>query len=157
MQHRMKEFTLESDKITAILEKSPVGHISTIGSDGYPYTVCVHYIMDNGCFYFHGLPVGEKLDNISRCPKVCLEVSEFTKIMNEAIDTPCNADAEYKSVVIRGDAEILTDAAEKEKMLGLIIDKYVPAMSGFKLPENMINGTAVVKITPASITGKYHK
>ncbi|MCD8036492.1 MAG: pyridoxamine 5'-phosphate oxidase family protein [Clostridiales bacterium] len=157
MQHRMKEFTMEQNDIDALIARVPAMRISTIDANGYPYTVCVHYIRYDGCFYFHGLPQGEKLDNIARCPKVCLEISELTRIMKEDLPLPCDADAEYESVVVRGDAEVVKDISEKAKVLGLIIDKYVPEMSGFTLPDNMLRGTAVVKVTPVSITGKYHK
>ncbi len=77
--------------------------------------------------------------------------------MEDSIGTPCNADAEYESVVVRRDAEIISYMSEKELIPGLIIDKDVLKISGFALPENMVKGTAVDKITPKNITGKYQK
>ncbi len=54
MQHRMKEFTMKEEDIRELLEWSDYGHISTICSNGYPYTVAVHYVYLNDKIYFHG-------------------------------------------------------------------------------------------------------
>ena len=78
MQHRMKEFTMTKEAMESFLQARPAGRISTIGADGYPYTVSVHYVYDGGNLYFHGLKAGEKFENIKRCDKVCFEVSRMT-------------------------------------------------------------------------------
>ena len=157
MQHRMKEFTMTAQAVEKLLETAPVGRISTIGADGYPYTVSVHYWYDGSAVYFHGLPKGEKLDNIAANPKVCFEVSMMKAIMDpEKDDDICTADTEYEIVVIRGLAEIMTDREEKVAVLDKIIRKYFPEMQQYTMPESRINGTAVVKIKVENKTGKYH-
>ncbi len=125
MQNRMKEFTMTDTAIHKLLTDSPVGRISTVGTDGYPYTVSVHYYYDGKAIYFHGLPVGEKLDNIDRNPKVCFEVSQLVRVMEQETNI-CTADAEYESVVIRGDACRIVDFAEKKDILDKIVNKYFP-------------------------------
>ena len=69
MQQRMKDFPMTPEAVTALLKRAAVGRISTIGADGYPYTVAVHFCWDGSAVYFHGLPRGEKLDNIARCQR----------------------------------------------------------------------------------------
>ena len=96
MQHRMKEFTMKNKAIKNLLDRSKLGRISTIGADGYPYTVAIHFIYLNDKIYLHGLPVGEKIDNIKNNSKVCFEVDEYTKLLVDDLKTPCDADAEYK-------------------------------------------------------------
>lgn len=81
MQHRMKEFTMTNKAIKNLLDRSKLGRISTIGSDGYPYTVAIHFIYLNDKIYLHSLPVGEKIDNIKNNSKVCFEVDEYTKLL----------------------------------------------------------------------------
>ena len=61
MQNRMMRFTLDEASVEKVLAESKVGRISTVGADGYPYTVSVHYWYDGNAVYFHGLPKGEKL------------------------------------------------------------------------------------------------
>ena len=157
MQHRMKEFTMDDGAVKALLKKAQYGHISTIGKDGYPYTVAVHFVYLNDKIYFHGLPRGQKLDNISNCPKVCFNVDKLKKVMLEGIESPCTADAEYESVVIIGEAKILDEAELKIKILKEIVKKYISKSPDMPIPEKMIKGTAVVEVDIKSITGKYHK
>ena len=157
MQNRMMKFTLDEQSVERVLQESPVGRISTIGADGYPYTVSVHYVYDGRAVYFHGLPKGEKLDNIKANPKVCFEVSGMKSILAPADEgNICTADTEYESVVIRGKAEILQDMLEKKNILEKIVDKYLPGATN-PMPEKRIQGTAVVKVSIENKTGKYHK
>ena len=157
MQHRMKEFTLPEKDINHLLETSEVGRISTNGLDGYPYTVAVHFIYLDGFIYFHGLPQGEKLDNIKNDNRVCFEIDEFTDYLTEDLAVVCDVDSVYKSVVVRGDAEVVEDMEEKARVLKALIKKLAPQLSDMPMPEARIQGTAVVRIKPVSITGKYHE
>ncbi len=157
MQRRMEEFTMTDDAVNALLEKSKVGRISTIGADGYPYTVAVHFVTLDGRLYFHGLGQGEKLDNIKNNSKVCFEVDEYIRLMADDLKAPCNADAEYESIVIRGDAVVLDDFELKKKVLTEIIRKFTPHLENMPVPDERIKGTAVMQLTPIRITGKYHK
>ncbi len=155
MQNRMKKFTMMPQAVEKLLETSQVGRLSTIGGDGYPYTVAVHYWYDGQAVYFHGLPVGEKLENIDRNPKVCFETSRLIGIMDPKTNI-CTADAEYESVVIRGQAARVEEYADKKAILEKIVAKYFPQLETYEMPDNAINGTAVVKITVENKTGKYH-
>ena len=157
MQQRMKDFIMTDEAIHALLERAPVGRISTLGEDGWPYTVAVHFVWVDGQVYFHGLPRGEKLANIARDSRVCFECDELTGILYEGVTDPCKADAAYESVVIRGRAGLLTDPEEKLPILRAIIGKYVPSMAEAPIAPAMLAGTAVVKVTPERITGKYHE
>lgn len=157
MQHRMKEFMMSKEAIEVFLSKTQVGRISTINEDGYPYTVAVHFIFMKDNVYFHGLPKGQKLDNIRRCSKVCFEADEMTGLMLDRLVIPCKADTAYESVVIMGTAEVLTDPQEKEIVFSELIKKYAPQYLDMEIPENMISGTAVVRIASKNVTGKYHE
>jgi nitroimidazol reductase NimA-like FMN-containing flavoprotein (pyridoxamine 5'-phosphate oxidase superfamily) len=147
MQKRMKEFTMAKANVLSLLSRAQVGHLSTINESGFPY----------GAIYFHCLPQGEKLDNIAHCPKVCFEADEMTDLILQKQDNPCGADTVYESVVVLGTAKIITDDAEKRKILGRIVQKYTPNFKGAEIPESGIQGTAVVKISIIRMTGKYHR
>ena len=101
MQYRMKTHQLSQDEIHALLIKSLTGTISTIGPDGVPYSVPVHFVFLDGTICFHGLPAGQKLDNLKA--------------------------------------------------------KYTPQLVGRELPSNMVKGTAVVRISIDTMTGKYYQ
>ena len=93
MQHRMKEFSMTPEATFALLGRGQVGVLSTSGADGAPYGVPVHYLWQDGKLWFHGLPAGEKLENIARDHRVCFTVWEFGGILTEGAENPCQADA----------------------------------------------------------------
>ena len=111
MQHRMKEFSMTPEATFALLGRGQVGVLSTSGADGAPYGVPVHYLWQDGKLWFHGLPAGEKLENIARDHRVCFTVWEFGGILTEGAENPCQADAAYECAVLRGKARLVDDPA----------------------------------------------
>lgn len=157
MQYRMKKFQLTSEQIDALLHHTETGSFATINEDGYPYSVGMHFIYSNNKIYLHGLPKGQKIDNIKRNSKVCFEVNELIGLLIESDDNPCDTNAEYNSVVIIGDASLVEDLNCKREVLNKIVEKYTPQFAGKELPDNMIKGTAVIEIDIVECTGKYYK
>lgn len=80
----------------------------------------------SGKIYFHGLKVGQKLENIKTNSYVGFETVEFKEVIKEKLDCPCDADAVYQSVVVRGKARILDDVTKNEEILRAILKKYAP-------------------------------
>lgn len=157
MQNRMKTHPLSQEQIQALLEKSPTGALSTLGPDGAPYAVPVHFAVLDGALYFHGLPAGQKLDNLKADRRVCLTVWEMEGLLLDRSGTPCDTNTAYESVVVQGTAALVEEPEDKARALNAIVGKYTPHLAGQALPENMVRGTAVVKITPTAITGKYYR
>ena len=157
MQHKMRENPLAPEGVNRLLERAMVGRVSTTGSDGYPYTVVVHFVYREGAVYFHGLPKGEKLCNIARDPKVCFEVDELLGIRKEGVTVPCKVGSGYESAVLRGRASLVDDPGEKEDILRAITANYAPELGEAPILPQAAAGTAVVKIQVESCTGKYHK
>lgn len=157
MQHRMREWPMDEGAIRDFLTACPVGRISTVGEDGWPYTVAVHYVYRDGRICFHGLNAGEKLDNLRRCDKVCFEVDVLDGVLSQGIASPCDADAAYRSVVLRGRARLVEDLNEKRAILAAIVEKYLPEGQALPMEDRLVAGTAVVEITPCRLTGKYHQ
>ena len=157
MQHRMKEFTMTPEATLALLGRGQVGVLSTSGADGAPYGVPVHYLWQDGKLWFHGLPAGEKLENIARDHRVCFTVWEFGGILTEGAENPCQAEAAYECAVLRGKARLVDDPAEKRRVFLAITEKYAPELLDLPIPEARIAGTALVEVTPVTLTGKYHR
>ncbi|MBO0533034.1 pyridoxamine 5'-phosphate oxidase family protein, partial [Clostridium botulinum] len=42
-------------------------------------------------------------------------------------------------------------------VLQKIVEKYTPHLTDAPLPENMVRGTAVIRISIAELTGKYYE
>ncbi len=156
MQHRMKHFQLTPEEINEILQKADTGHFGTIRKDGYPYVIAMHFIYYKGNIYMHGLPKGQKIDNITNNSKACFEVDELLGLQ-PGVDIACDTEAVYNSIVITGTAQIIQDLDYKYEVLNKLVEKYTPQFAGIPLPNRMIKGTAVIEIQVKECTGKYHK
>jgi len=157
MQHRMKTYQLTPEQVDTLLYKAEVGRLGTISEDGYPYVISMHFIYHDGKIYMHGLPKGQKIDNINRNSKVCFEVDELFGLLTESVTIACDTEAKYNSVIIVGTAAIVKDIELKRKVLDKIVEKFTPQFAGHELPEKMVKGTAVIEIQIERCTGKYHK
>ncbi|WP_258106867.1 pyridoxamine 5'-phosphate oxidase family protein [Christensenella minuta] len=156
MQHRMKTHLLEANQIEALLLGAQTGCIATVNLDGTPYVTPIHFVYQNGMIYFHGLPKGQKIDNIKANPSISMTVYEMDSLLLDPDGRPCDTNTKYQSVIITGTAHILDDIQQKKDILTYIVQKYTPHLEKADLPNNMVKGTAVVEIKIQSITGKYY-
>lgn len=157
MQNRMKTHTLTMQQVVELYERAQVGRIVTQNPDGFPYAVPIHFIYYNGKIYTHGLPKGQKLDNIAQNSKVCFEVDEMISLLHDGVSTACDVNTEFSSAIALGNAHLVEDARCKRDVLDMIVKKYTPHLSGATLPDTMVNCTAVVEIVISECTGKYYR
>ncbi len=153
MQARMKKYQLTDAQTEALLLSAQVGHLGTVGEDGFPYVTPIHFVFVDGCIYFHGLTKGLKLDNLRKNFNVCFEVeSSYTYLQ---ANTPCDTNTAYQSVIIRGEAMPLVDKDRIIYILDAIVAKYTPQHKGKIYPNEMLKMTGVVEIKVRERTGKY--
>jgi len=154
MQGRMKANQLTTDQINTLLAEAQVGHLATLSDNGFPYVTPVHFVYSGGTIYIHGLRKGQKIENIQRNSKVCFEVVSQGKFL--LADEPCDVNTEYKSVIIHGEASLLSETDKKIEALAAIVGKYVPNLAGKEFPSNMLAATGVIKIEVKECTGKFY-
>ena len=155
MQARMKHHQLTQEQILVLLETEKEGHLATLNSDGSPYVVPVHFVYFDNRIYVHGLPKGQKVGNLTRDSRVCFCVERTEGLLMD--ERPCDVNTAFQSVVVRGQAKMLTDVSVKNAVLRHIIEKYTPSLAAASLPEAAVRGTGVVEITIEECTGKYFK
>ncbi len=142
-----------------ILGSTNIGRLATIDSEGYPYITPVNFVFYEGCVYFHCAPAGEKLDNLTRAPRVCFEVDiplAYLEVGFNPDRDPCRTHQLYHSVIIRGSARVIPDGELKMKVLNALVEKHegnrdFPAVTsdstGYKT-------CSVVEIRPERMTAK---
>ncbi len=155
MQARMKDHPLSPEQIAHLLDTELVGRLATNGPDGCPYVTPVHFVSMDGVIYIHGLAAGEKLGNIKRDPLVGFEVDKLLSLIHDPA-LPCDTNTAYESVIIRGRASVVQDAAAVTRVLDAIVAKYTPQHTGKSFPPNMLKMTAVIAVDVASCTGKFY-
>ncbi|MFA7082912.1 MAG: pyridoxamine 5'-phosphate oxidase family protein [Arcobacteraceae bacterium] len=157
MRHRTKTHLLTQEQIDTLFAKAQVGRLGTFSASGFPYVLPIHFVYINDKIYLHGLPKGEKIDNIKFNSKVCFEVDEMISLLYEGVENPCDVNTEFNSLIVQGEASIVEDLNEKKYALLEIIKKYAPHLAHQEMPEKMVLGTAVIKIDITKCVGRYYK
>ena len=156
MQNRMRKHPLTDDQIIELLMDNETGSLATLNEDGTPYLTPVHFCYLGNRIYIHGLPKGQKMDNILRDNRVSFCTYKMEELLLDSNEQPCDTNTKYESVIISGKAIVVEDIGKKEEVLRTIIGKYTPQLRDKEIPSKMIRGTAVIEIEPLEKTGKYY-
>jgi nitroimidazol reductase NimA-like FMN-containing flavoprotein (pyridoxamine 5'-phosphate oxidase superfamily) len=126
MRRKHCEIT-DPKEIIRILASTNIGRLGTVDAEGYPYITPVNFVFHEGCVYFHCAPEGEKLDNLTRNPRVCFEVDvplAYLEVGFNPEKNPCRTHQLYHCVIIRGVARIVPDGELKTAVLNALVAKH---------------------------------
>ena len=138
----------DADWAAEVFDKAPYVTVSMTRPDGTPYGIPLSLVRKGkDTFYFHCAREGEKLDCIRANPVVSLSaVSRCTPKYEEEKN---NFTEYFHSAVAIGNAEAVTDEAEKTEALRLICQRFLPKyMEHFdEAIARSLSITTVVRIT----------
>lgn len=117
---RRKRQALSLEESAAILNRGTAGVLALSGEDGYPYAVPISYVYDGNKIYFHCAKSGHKLDAIQRNAKASFCVVDQDQIVPEEYTTY------FRSVIVFGQIQVLTDDNEKRASIEKLAVKYAP-------------------------------
>ena len=148
------------EKIIEFLRSQQTGRIASVDENGFPQIIPMNFVFINDVIYMHSHVRGEKLDNIRRNQKVGFEVDKNLEFLPSYFTDPTYAefaDTLYISVVIKGNANIVSDKDEKTIALNGLMEKYQPegGYEPIKPDMDILKGVEVIKIIPESLRGKY--
>ena len=148
------------DKIIQFLNEEHTGRISSIDNNGYPQIIPMNFVFISNSIYMHSHIKGEKLDNIKRNSKVGFEVDRNLEFLPSYFFDPKDAslaDTLYISVVIKGEASVVSKPREKILALNGLMKKYQPEGKYEPMNEKMdvLKAVSVIKIIPKEMNGKY--
>ena len=148
------------EKIMEFLNQQETGRVSSIDSNGFPQIIPMNFVYTNDAIYMHSHPRGEKLENITKNPKVGFEVDQSLEFLPSYFSSPTDAsqaDTLYISVVIKGKASLVSEPKEKAIALNELMKKYQPEGGYEKLTSDMpvVEEVAIIKVVPITIKGKY--
>ena len=148
------------EKIIEFLSSQQTGRISSIDENGYPQIIPMNFVFINDVVYMHSHIKGEKLENIKRNQKVGFEVDKSLEFLPSYFSDPTDAslaDTLYISVIIKGNASIISDKEEKTIALNGLMKKYQPegGYEPIKPDMDVLDEVEVIKIVPESLRGKY--
>ena len=141
---------MSQKEIDQFLSCARVGRIGMRLEDGTPYVVPVGYAYADGKIFFHTCNKGLKINAIRHSANVCFEVDEA---LSDA--------SMFKSVIIFGTAEIISDEAKMIPYLQKLIDKYRVSESfdtymskPERNREKELEAVRICLITPTKITSR---
>ena len=131
-------------EMQALLQRESFGHLGC-ARDGRPYVLPMNYAYDGKDLYFFTTE-GMKTQFIEANPQVCLQVEEITDSTH------------WRSVMVIGKAEQLTNAEEMQRAMKLITERnpsLTPAISATELDAlGRAVDIALYRITPELIDGR---
>ena len=147
-------------KIIKFLNEEDTGRISSIDEHGFPQIIPMNFVFINDSVYMHSHIRGEKIENIKRNSKVGFEVDRNLEFLPSYFSDPEDAslaDTLYISVVIKGEALLVENNEEKVLALNGLMKKYQPEGRYKPMDKDMdvLDATAVIKIIPKEMNGKY--
>ncbi len=154
MRRRDRELG-NKETILAILEQSPVGRMATINRKGFPVIKPVNFLYWDGRIYLHSSTKGEKISDIRRGSPICFEVDEPIAYV-AAVSPACKSTYYYRSIIVKGNAAIVSRLDKKLEILERLMEKYQPEGGCEGVTEEILKRTAVIEISIREITGKEH-
>jgi nitroimidazol reductase NimA-like FMN-containing flavoprotein (pyridoxamine 5'-phosphate oxidase superfamily) len=145
---------LDQKEIDLLLSRQVVGRLGCHAS-GITYVVPINYAYKNRVIYAHSGP-GKKIQMMRENPNVCFEVDEIESVFR------------WKSVIAWGEFKEITDVAEQEQTMQLLIHRIMPFVENSAghpshgITENEFDiGTTidltVYKITISEVSGRFEQ
>lgn len=148
----MRRIDRQQDETFArkVLANAEYGVLSLVDGQGKPYAVPLSYVLSDDTIYIHGATEGTKLRILEQEHNAAFTCVGHTNIL------PGQFSTEYESVVVFGQANIVTDVEEKQRALLLLAKKYSPEfdIQAKAYVDRALEQTAVVAISIESLTAK---
>ena len=117
---RRKNQQLSQEECEEVLAAGKRGVLAVLGDDGYPYTVPLDYVYEDGRLFFHCAVEGHKLDAIRACDKCSFCV------LSEPQENEGAWWLTWRSIVAFGRVHVIEDQQRKLDYLGKLGYKYFP-------------------------------
>lgn len=151
---RRMERQLEFQQILEILKDASFGDLAFL-DHGRPAVVPLSFGFQQEekrlAFFFHCAPEGRKIEALRANPAASFSVVSRAEAV--LAEPACRSTMRYACVIADGEISELTAPAEKAAALDLIMNHY-GAAGHFDYPAPMLERTAILKLTVASVSGK---
>ena len=154
---RLPEYQRDDNWIRLFLRQVKLGHIAS-ARDGQPFLNPTTFWFDeaNHQIVFHSNIAGRIRSNIEDSARVCFEESEMGKMLPSNVALEFSL--QFRSVIVFGNAHLVTDLEEARRVMYGLIHKYFPAMTADKeyraITDKELKRTSVYAIQIESWSGK---
>jgi nitroimidazol reductase NimA-like FMN-containing flavoprotein (pyridoxamine 5'-phosphate oxidase superfamily) len=154
---RLPEYKRDDEWIRRFLRNAKVGHIASVG-DAQPFINPTTFWLDEAenQIIFHSNLTGRIRSNIGGNARVCFEASELGKMLPSNVALEFSL--QYRSVIVFGEARLVSDPGEARRVLYCLIHKYFPEMTPGRefreITEKELKRTSVYAIRIEAWSGK---
>jgi len=156
-QSRQRSMEMDDNWIIEFLDKTMVGHISTL-NDNQPFINPSSFFYSNNKheIYFHSNAYGRIRFNAEQNPKVCFECFRSGRLLPSNLALEMSF--QYECVIAYGDIRIINSIEEKRIVLNELLKKYFNEMKSGKdyrpITDDELKQTSVYGIKISSWSGK---
>ena len=118
----IKDITLENE-LFEVIKKCNVCHVGFVDGDT-PYVLAFNFGFDGKSIYLHCAIEGHKIDILSKNNKVCVGFDVDQELFARHKEVACSWRMRYRSVIVWGKAEIISDYDEKVDGLKIFMMNY---------------------------------
>ncbi len=131
--------------VNAIIDEAMICHVGIVDADGRPVVIPTFHGRDGDDLLIHG-SAASRLLRSARNTEVCITITLIDSLV--LARTGFHHSANYRSVVIFGVPEQITDDDEADAALNVLVDALVPGRSSEVRPNtrNEIRATAVLRL-----------
>ncbi|MEW5957763.1 MAG: pyridoxamine 5'-phosphate oxidase family protein [Chloroflexota bacterium] len=143
--------------IKTFLHRAAYGVLALV-HNGQPFVNTNLFVYEEAAhaIYLHTAKAGRTAATVAVSPQVCFSVSRMGRLL--PAEVALEFSVEYAGVTVFGPAALLTDAAEKEHGLQLLLDKYFPHLRPGKdyrpITAEELQQTAVYRLDIREWSGK---
>ncbi len=113
-----KDITMTPDEIREFLDLPRNIEVATLGPDGWPHVAPMWYVLRDELVVFRSFTKSQKIVNLNRDPRVTLLAEDGL------------AYEELRGVMIKGEAELVTDPAYVLEIYGALTARYAMVPGG---------------------------
>jgi len=148
---RCRQISNEAE-LLEIIKRCQWCHMAMVDPGGNPYLLPMNFGYRDGVIYLHGADQGKKISVLEHNPSVCINFSADQLLRFQSEDVACSYTMKYRSVLVYGKAEFITEAEEKIAALNIIMSQYSDKAFKFNLPS--VREVKVWKIKADKIEGR---
>jgi len=141
------------DSINQILDEGFICHVGFV-SDGQPFVIPTAYGRSGGNFFLHGSAASRMLKQLGERVPVCVTVTLLDGLV--LARSIFNHSLNYRSVVILGTAELITNPAEKLSALQAVSEHIAPGRweQSRKPTEQELKATSALRLSLTECSAK---
>ncbi|WKW49682.1 pyridoxamine 5'-phosphate oxidase family protein [Rhodomicrobium lacus] len=144
----------DRDAVNAVLDEGLTAHVGFVDGDR-PVVVPMFYGRIHDTLYLHGSNGTRIVKKLGKGAPVCLTVTLLDGLV--VARSAFHMSANFRSVVLHGRADLVTDASEASRALAAITDHAFPGRWGEVRPmlEKELRATAVLRVTVEAASLKH--